>query len=70
MVFKVKRSAGMLWSNALTDAVAYVTVLGPSGGDANIVGVSRRHPKRLRQKRPRGGGNHRYSARRSVGPAF
>ena len=28
--------------------------------DAAIVGVSRRHPKRLREHGPRGGGNHRY----------
>jgi hypothetical protein len=39
-----------------------VTVLHPSAGnaDASIVGVSRRHPKRLREHAPRGGGNHRF----------
>jgi hypothetical protein len=62
VLFTVKRSAGLLWSNALTDAVAYVTVINPSagGGDASIVGVSRAHPKRLRERRPRGNGNHKF----------
>jgi hypothetical protein len=62
VLLSLKRSAGLLWSNALTDAVAYATVINPSasGGDATIVGVSRRHPKRLRQRPPRGGGNHRF----------
>jgi hypothetical protein len=62
VLFTLNRSAGQLWSNALTDGLAYVTVINPSagGGDASIVGVSRAHPKRLRQRGPRGGGNHRY----------
>jgi hypothetical protein len=62
VVLTVKRSAGLLWSNALTEAVAYATVINPSasGGDATIVGVDRRHPKRLQQRPPRGGGNHRF----------
>jgi hypothetical protein len=62
VLLSLKPSAGMLWSNALTDAFAYATVINPSasGGDATIVGVSRRHPKRLRQRPPRGGGNHRF----------
>lgn len=62
VLFTVKRSAGQLWSNALTDALAYVTVINPgtAGGDASIVGVSRAHPKRLRERGPRGGGNHRF----------
>jgi hypothetical protein len=62
ILFTLKRSAGVLYSNALTDFVAYVTVLKPEGSraDATIVGVSRRHPKRLRDHAPRGGGNHRY----------
>jgi hypothetical protein len=61
VLLTVKRSAGLLWSNALTEDVAYATVINPSatGGDATILEVSRRHPKRLRRQRPRGGGNHR-----------
>jgi hypothetical protein len=62
VLLTLKRSGGLLWSNALADAVAYATVINPSasGGDATIVGVSRRHPKRLRQRAPRGGGNHLF----------
>ncbi len=63
VLFSLKRSKGLLWSQALTDRVAYATVIDPSatGGDAAIVGVSRRHPKRLREHAPRGGGgNHRF----------
>ncbi len=62
ILLTLKRSAGVLYSNALTDAVAYVTVLKPDGAnaDATIVGVSRKHPKRLRERAPRGGGNHRF----------
>jgi hypothetical protein len=62
ILFTLKRSAGELWSDALTDSVAYVTVLDPSASnaDASIIGVSRRHPKPLRERGPRGGGNHRF----------
>jgi hypothetical protein len=62
VLFSLGRSKGVLWSNALTDSVAYATVLQPSSGnpDATIVGVSRRHPKRFHQRGPRGGGNHRF----------
>jgi hypothetical protein len=62
ILFTLKRSAGVLYSEALTDAVGYVTILEPDGAkaDATIVGVSRRHPKRLRERGPRGGGNHRF----------
>jgi hypothetical protein len=37
-------------------------VLHPSSGnaDARIVGVGRKHPKRLHERGPRGGGNHRF----------
>ena len=62
VLFAVKRSRGQLWSQALTDSTAYATVIDPSasGGDAGIVGVGRRHPKRFGQRAPRGGGNHRF----------
>ncbi len=62
ILFTLKRSAGSLWSEALTDSVAYVTVLRPSAenADATIIGVSRRHSKRFREHGPRGGGNHRF----------
>jgi hypothetical protein len=62
ILLTLKRSAGVLYSDALTDSVAYVTVLKPdsSNADATIVGVSRRHPKRLREGAPRGGGNHKF----------
>ena len=62
VLLSVKRSQGMLWSDALTDSVAYATVLEPSAGtaDASILGVSRAHPRPLRDRAPRGGGNNRY----------
>ncbi len=62
ILLTLKRSAGVLYSDALTGSVAYVTILKPDGAnaDATIIGVSRRHPKRLRDHAPRGGGNHRY----------
>jgi hypothetical protein len=62
VLLTVKRAQGMLWSDALTDSVAYVTLLEPSSGtpDATILGVSRTHPRPLRDHAPRGGGNNRY----------
>ena len=62
VLLSLARSKGVLWSNALTGSVAYATILQPSAGtpDATIVGVGRKHPKRLRQRGPRGGGNHRF----------
>jgi hypothetical protein len=62
ILFTLKRADGVLYSDALTDAVAYVTVLKPDGAnaDASIVGVGRKHPKRFREHGPRGGGNHRF----------
>jgi hypothetical protein len=62
ILFTLKRSQGVLHSDALTGSVAYITLLHPGAGnaDATIVGVSRRHPKRLREHAPRGGGNHRF----------
>jgi hypothetical protein len=62
ILLTLKRSQGQLYSAALTGSVAYATVLHPSagGGDATIVGVSRKHPKRLYERAPRGGGNHRF----------
>jgi hypothetical protein len=62
VLLSLARSKGVVWSNALTGSVAYATILQPSGGtpDATIVGVGRKHPKRFRQRGPRGGGNHRF----------
>jgi hypothetical protein len=62
VLFTLKRSAGTLYSEALTDGVAYVTVLEPAAdhGDASIIGIGRGHAKRLREHSPRGGGNHRF----------
>jgi len=62
VLISLGRSKGVLWSNALTGSVAFATILQPSSNnpDATIVGVSRRHPKRFRQRGPRGGGNHRF----------
>jgi hypothetical protein len=62
VLFSLSRSAGVLWSDALTPSVAYVTVLnpGPGSADARIVEVDRRHAKRLHQHGPRGGGNHLF----------
>ncbi len=62
ILLSLKRSAGLLASDALTGSNAYVTVLDPraDNADATIVGVSRRHPKLLREHGPRGGGNHRF----------
>jgi hypothetical protein len=61
VLLSLGRSKGVLWSNALTRAQAYATIVQPSStnADATIVGVGRRHPARLRQHAPRGGGNHR-----------
>jgi hypothetical protein len=61
VLFSLARSKGVLWSNALTGGLAYATIVQPSSTnpDATIVGVDRRKPKRLRQRAPRGGGNHR-----------
>lgn len=62
VLLTVKRSQGTLWSDALTDSVAYVTLLEPSAGtpDATILGASRAHPRPLRDHAPRGGGNNRF----------
>jgi hypothetical protein len=62
VLLSLARSKGVLWSNALTGSAAYATILQPSSNNPNasIVGVSRRHPKRFRQRGPRGGGNHRF----------
>ena len=62
ILFTLKRSGGELFSDALTDSVAFLTILEPSASnaDATIVRVSRRHPRRLQERAPRGGGNHRY----------
>ena len=62
ILFTLKRSGGELFSDALTDSVAFVTILEPSASnaDATIVRVSRRRPRRLQERAPRGGGNHRY----------
>ena len=62
VLFSLGRSKGLLWSNALTDSVAYATILQPSSNnpDATILSVGRRHPKRFHQRGPRGGGNHRF----------
>jgi hypothetical protein len=61
ILFTLKRSAGILWSDALTDSAAYVTLLQPASGnaDASIVGVRRAHTKRLRERVPHGSGNER-----------
>jgi hypothetical protein len=62
ILFTLKRSQGQLWSDALTGSVAYVTLLKPSAAnaDAAIARISRRHPTRLHERAPRGGGNHRF----------
>jgi len=62
VLFSLGRSKGVFGANALTDSLAYATILQPSSSnpDARIVGVGRRHPKRFRQRGPRGGGNHRF----------
>jgi hypothetical protein len=63
VLLSIPRSAGILWSDALTDSSAYVTVLEPGSGgraDARIVGIGRRHPGPLHDRPPRGGGNNPY----------
>ena len=62
VLLSLGRSKGVFGANALTDSLAYATILQPSSSnpDARIVGVGRRHPKRFRQRGPRGGGNHRF----------
>jgi hypothetical protein len=62
VLLSLARSKGVLWSTALTGSLAFATILQPSANnpDATIVGVGRKHPKRFRQRGPRGGGNHRF----------
>ena len=61
VLLALKRRFGQLWSSALTEGFAFVTVLEPGTGGANarIVQVDRKG-KRLARRAPRGGGNHRY----------
>jgi hypothetical protein len=55
------RPAGMLGTEALTPASAYITIFAPGASpDATIYEVPRGHTKPLRQRGPRGGGNHRF----------
>jgi hypothetical protein len=60
VLLSVRRSTGILWTSALAPGSAYVTAMKPSatGRDATIVEVDRKG-KRLRQRAPRGGGNHK-----------
>jgi hypothetical protein len=60
VLLSVRRSAGILWTSALVPGSAYVTLMKPSatGRDATIVQVDTKG-KRLRQRAPRGGGNHK-----------
>jgi len=63
ILYSIRPGAGTLWSEALTDSFAYVTILEPraaNGADASIVGISRAHPRRLRERAPLGGGNHLF----------
>jgi hypothetical protein len=61
VLLALKRRFGQLWSSALTEGFAFVTVLEPGTGGANarILQVDRKG-KRLGRRAPRGGGNHRY----------
>jgi hypothetical protein len=61
VLLALKRRFGQLWSTALTDGSAFVTVLEPGTASANarIVQVDRKG-KRFRRRAPRGGGNHRF----------
>jgi hypothetical protein len=61
VLLSLKRRFGQLWSSALTQGSAFVTVLEPgtAGAGARIVQVDRKG-KRLRRRAPRGGGNHRF----------
>ena len=60
VLYAVRRSTAVLWTSALAPRSAYVTAMKPSatGRDATIVRVDRKG-KRLRQRAPRGGGNHK-----------
>jgi hypothetical protein len=63
VLLSIRPSQGTLYSEALTDSFAYATILEPRGGgsaDASILGVTRGHPRPLRERAPRGGGNHRF----------
>lgn len=61
VLLALKRRFGQLWSSALTEGFAFVTVLEPGtvGANARIVQVDRKG-KRLGRRAPRGGGNHRF----------
>ncbi|HEX2358374.1 MAG TPA: hypothetical protein VHH72_01015 [Solirubrobacterales bacterium] len=64
LLFSLKRSRGQLWSTALTERFAFVTVIDPgaNGAAARIVKVRRKNARRARLggRPPRGGGNHRF----------
>jgi hypothetical protein len=61
VLLSLKRRFGQLWSSALTQGFAFVTVLDPgtASASARIVQLDRKG-KRLRRHAPRGGGNHRF----------
>lgn len=63
VLISVKRRRGTLWTTALGERFAYVTLIRPSasGTSARIIKRSRKHSKRARlNRRPHGGGNHRF----------
>ncbi len=63
VLFSVRRSGLTLWSTALTERFAFLTLLRPSAASpaARIVKVPRKRARRgrLGGRPPRGGGNHR-----------
>jgi hypothetical protein len=63
VLVSVKRRRGTLWSTALGERFAYVTLIRPgtTGAAGRIIKRSRKHSKRAHlNRRPHGGGNHRF----------
>ena len=62
VLFTLKRADGVLCSDALTGAVAYVTILQPDGATPTrrSSASAASTPSASASTRPRGGGNHRF----------
>jgi hypothetical protein len=62
VLFTLGADQGTMWSDALSPSAGYVTLIYPSaqGADARILVIPLGRSKRLRQRGPRGGGNHLF----------
>ncbi len=62
VLLSVKRARSQLWSTALTDTDAFVTILAAGAGGSSILSVPRADARKARglNHAPRGGGNHKH----------